>query len=109
MTEPTRGDQEVGRLGVTTLTTGNAKENSYLVRDLESGEALLFDPGQDAEWILAEIRATGATVRRLLLTHAHFDHVGAAAEILCCPWSPLRAGETGARHPGTGATHGPRL
>ena len=47
-----------------------------LVADAE-GEGFLFDPGDDAERILALVRDSGVTVRGILLTHAHFDHIGA--------------------------------
>ncbi|GGO24152.1 hydrolase [Deinococcus humi] len=45
------------------------------------GEGFLFDPGDDAERILALIRDSGVTVRGILLTHAHFDHIGAVQPV----------------------------
>jgi glyoxylase-like metal-dependent hydrolase (beta-lactamase superfamily II) len=49
--------------------------NSYLVRCPITGEVVIIDPGADPETILAAVG--DATVRCILLTHAHPDHVGA--------------------------------
>lgn len=58
------------------LVTGPVQENTYLIRHV-SGDAVLVDPGDDASDILELVRLTGATVLAILLTHAHFDHIGA--------------------------------
>jgi glyoxylase-like metal-dependent hydrolase (beta-lactamase superfamily II) len=49
-----------------------------LVKD---GELAIFDPGDEAERLIAAIDASGATPRYILLTHAHLDHVGAVAAL----------------------------
>jgi len=61
------------------VVTGIAQENCYLV--LAGERALLVDPGDDAALILSEVRREGARVEAVLLTHAHFDHVGAVQEV----------------------------
>ena len=48
-----------------------------LVWDAESKEGFLVDPGDEAARILAWIEGLGVTVQAILLTHAHFDHIGA--------------------------------
>lgn len=65
-----------GDLHVAFLSTGPIQENAVLVWGPE-GEGFLFDPGDEAERILAWVRGLGVTVRGILLTHAHFDHIGA--------------------------------
>lgn len=51
-------------------------ENCYLVWDDASKEALVFDPGDGAEEISAAIEKAGLRPAGILLTHAHFDHIG---------------------------------
>jgi hydroxyacylglutathione hydrolase len=61
---------------VVQMVTGQIQENAYLVRH-SSGEALLIDPGDDAGKILGVVAQEQARVGAILLTHAHFDHIGA--------------------------------
>ncbi len=49
-------------------------ENAYLVAD-DAGEAAIVDPGDGAAALLARARALGLRVGRILLTHAHLDHI----------------------------------
>ncbi len=69
-----------GHVRVWSLPTGPLQENAVLVAGAE-GEGFLFDPGDDAERILALVRDSGVTVRGILLTHAHFDHIGAVQPV----------------------------
>jgi glyoxylase-like metal-dependent hydrolase (beta-lactamase superfamily II) len=64
------------------LTVGPIAENCYLLADEASGMAVLVDPGDEAERLLAAVDATGCTLTAIWLTHAHFDHVGAVAAII---------------------------
>lgn len=64
------------------LTVGPIAENCYLLADEVSGEAVLVDPGDEAERLLAAVDATGCALSAIWLTHAHFDHVGAVAAIV---------------------------
>jgi glyoxylase-like metal-dependent hydrolase (beta-lactamase superfamily II) len=76
-------------LDVTSLTVGPVQENAYLFRP-EGGERLLVvDPGDEAERILAAIAATGAEVEAILLTHTHFDHIGAVASVAKATGAPV--------------------
>jgi hydroxyacylglutathione hydrolase len=65
-----------GALELYRLVTGPVQENCYVVRH-ESGAAVLVDPGEDAADILEMVQKTNSSVKAILLTHAHFDHVGA--------------------------------
>lgn len=56
------------------------QQNCSLVWD-EAGRAALIDPGGEAERLLHEITTRGLTPERILLTHGHLDHVGAAEEL----------------------------
>ena len=67
---------------VLSLTVGPVAENTYLVRRDEHAErALLIDPGDEPERLIAAIKEWGIPVEAILLTHTHFDHVGAVAPL----------------------------
>ena len=58
-------------------TVGPFQENCYLVVDDAAGRAVMIDPGDDAELLLAMVRDSGAELDAIWLTHAHIDHIGA--------------------------------
>ncbi|WP_038058413.1 MBL fold metallo-hydrolase [Thermus amyloliquefaciens] len=62
------------------LSVGPLQENTYLVEGTEG--TVLIDPGDEAERILALLESTGLRPEAILLTHAHFDHVGAVAPLV---------------------------
>ena len=57
-------------------TVGPFQENCYLVVDDGSRHAVLVDPGDEPERLLAMIARAGVTLDAIWLTHAHLDHVG---------------------------------
>src|SRR5687768_1170612 len=63
------------------FTVGMVQENCYLFRREGSDRALILDPGDEAEKLLAAIDALGVTLDGILLTHTHFDHIGAVAPV----------------------------
>lgn len=72
---------------VYTLPLGPLETNCYLAAD-ESGTAVVIDPAASPETILAAAREHGLHIAAILLTHAHFDHVGGVrsiAEATHCP------------------------
>jgi hydroxyacylglutathione hydrolase len=68
-------------MDVRMFTVGPVAENSYLFRRDGSDHALLVDPGEEAPKLLAAIEGLGVTVDGILLTHTHFDHIGAVAPV----------------------------
>ncbi|MEP6729915.1 MAG: MBL fold metallo-hydrolase [bacterium] len=62
-------------------TVGLFEENSYLVVDESSGRAVLVDPGDEGDRLVDMVRASGATLDAIWLTHAHIDHIGAINEV----------------------------
>ena len=66
---------------VVPFTVGPVQENSYLVRRQGADSAVLFDPGDEAERLLAAIEQAGVKLEAILLTHTHFDHIGAVAPV----------------------------
>ena len=69
-------------LKIHTLPLGSYQTNCYIVYDSEANSCALIDPGYDAPAILAKVDGLGLTVDAVLLTHGHFDHVGAVEEIV---------------------------
>jgi hydroxyacylglutathione hydrolase len=77
-------------IDVRMFTVGPVQENTYIVRAKDSDRAVIFDPGDEAERLLEAIDALG--IRRLeaiLLTHTHFDHVGAVAPVARATGAPV--------------------
>ncbi len=68
-------------LKITKLPVGDLEANCYIVTD-DKMNAVIIDPGADGHIILDEIAAQGVKPLAMLLTHAHFDHFGAAADIM---------------------------
>jgi len=68
-------------MDVRMFTVGMIQENCFLLRRDGSDRALIVDPGEEAPKLLAAIEQLGLTLDGILLTHTHFDHVGAVAPI----------------------------
>ena len=63
------------------FTVGPVAENTYIVRRDGSERALIIDPGDEPDKLIAAIEALGVQLDGILLTHTHFDHVGAVAPV----------------------------
>jgi hydroxyacylglutathione hydrolase len=64
------------------FTVGPVQENCYIVRVPDSDRAVIVDPGDEAERITQALQALEVkTVEAILLTHTHFDHIGAVAPV----------------------------
>jgi len=60
---------------------GPVKTNCYLIADPETGEAVVIDPGWDGKSVVLEAKRRGWRIGSIWLTHAHFDHLGVAADV----------------------------
>jgi hydroxyacylglutathione hydrolase len=74
-----------------TIPVGMTATNCYIVACPRTRAALLIDPGDEAEVILETIREHALTVSLIALTHAHFDHTGAAEQLRVGTGAPLAA------------------
>ncbi len=74
------------------LVMGPLQNNAYIISD--GAGTFVVDPSQDAETILAAL--DGAPLDAIVLTHAHWDHVGAAAELRAATGAPVVAGRADA-------------
>src|SRR5687767_10736980 len=63
------------------LTVGPVAENSYILRRDGSDRGLIVDPGDEPDRLIAAIEALDVELDGILLTHTHFDHVGAVAPV----------------------------
>jgi len=68
-------------MDVRMLTVGMVAENTFIFRREGSNSALIVDPGDEAPKLLGAIDELGVTLEAVLLTHTHFDHVGAVAPV----------------------------
>jgi hydroxyacylglutathione hydrolase len=71
------------------FTVGVVQENCFLVRRERSNRAVIVDPGEEAPRLLQAIEDAGVTLDAILLTHTHFDHVGAVAPIARATGAPV--------------------
>ncbi|WP_376792288.1 MBL fold metallo-hydrolase [Thermoflexus sp.] len=76
------------------LTVGPLATNCYIVACPETREAVIIDPGWDAQQILAVVRTLDLKVRYVVNTHAHWDHIGANGAVISATGAQL------ALHPG---------
>jgi hydroxyacylglutathione hydrolase len=76
-------------LDVEMLTVGPVAENCFIVRQEGYGKALIVDPGEEPERILAALAETGAEAEAILITHCHFDHIGAVAPVAEATGAPV--------------------
>ena len=76
-------------LVVEQFTNGRFVQNSYLVGDPGSGEAVLIDPGEDTSELLGEVVRGRWQVRAIWLTHAHIDHVLGVPEARRATGAPI--------------------
>ena len=66
-------------MNIQTLVLGSMEVNCYLLSD--SGEAVVIDPGDEVEKVLEAVEKSGCKLTKILLTHGHFDHIGAVSDL----------------------------
>jgi hydroxyacylglutathione hydrolase len=76
-------------LDVRSFTVGAVQENCYILRREGSREALLIDPGEEPERLIDAIAALDVQVQAILITHCHFDHIGAVAPLARATGAPV--------------------
>src|SRR6202007_3259029 len=71
------------------LPVGPLQCNCSIIGDEASREAMVIDPGDDIEDVLALIRQHGLHVKQIVITHAHIDHVGGAMKLRAATGAPI--------------------
>jgi len=80
----------VSGLDVRSFTVGMVQENSYIVRaDSQADRAVIVDPGDEPERLLDAAASLGVSLEAILLTHCHFDHIGAVAPVAAATGAPV--------------------
>src|ERR1700678_1938210 len=63
--------------------------NCSIIGDETTREAMVIDPGDDIEDVLAIIRKHNLQVKQIVITHAHIDHVGGAMKLRAATGAPI--------------------
>ncbi len=72
------------------FTVGPVQENAYIVRsDSQSTSAVMIDPGEEPERLLQAAQELGVKIEAILITHCHFDHIGAVAPVAAATGAPV--------------------
>jgi hydroxyacylglutathione hydrolase len=80
-------------LDVRQLSLGPIGTNCYLVRLPGAAEAVVVDPGDDASRIRLELAGMKASCAAILVTHGHWDHLGAIADLAEASGAPVHMAE----------------
>ena len=78
---------------IETIVVGPLMVNCYLVACERTKKAVIIDPGDEEDLILARVRELELNVQYILLTHGHIDHIGAVAEVKAATGAPVCAHE----------------
>lgn len=72
-----------------TFPVGPLRCNCTLLANLETKEAILVDPGDEITDILARLARHNLTLKQIIVTHAHIDHIGGAAQLKRITGAPV--------------------
>lgn len=67
---------------IKTIPVGQLEANCYIVTDEDSLQCAVIDPGDESNTIMDYLESNNLKCKAILLTHGHYDHVGAAAEVM---------------------------
>ena len=76
-------------MDVRCFTVGQVAENCWILRRDGADRGLIVDPGEEPERILGAVEQLGIGVDAILLTHTHFDHIGAVAPVAAATGAPV--------------------
>ncbi|MBA4494279.1 MBL fold metallo-hydrolase [Paenactinomyces guangxiensis] len=76
-------------MNVETFVLGPVMTNAYLVYDREKGKGIVVDPGMEPASLVNRIKELELQIEAVLLTHAHFDHIGGLEEVRKLSGSPV--------------------
>ena len=77
-------------IDVRMFTVGPVQENCFIVRAKDSDRGVIVDPGEEADRLIEALDEIGIkTVEAILVTHTHFDHIGAVAPVAAATGAPV--------------------
>ena len=76
-------------MDVRSFTVGPVAENCYIARRDGADHGLIVDPGDEPERILEAVEGLGIAIDGILVTHCHFDHIGAVAPVAAATEAPV--------------------
>lgn len=76
-------------MNIETFVLGPVMTNAYLVYDSNTKQGVIFDPGMDPESLLQRVDELQLSIQAILLTHAHFDHMGGVEEVRTHTGAPV--------------------
>lgn len=77
-------------IDVRCFSVGPIQENAYIVRSsAKASSAVMIDPGEEPQRLLAAAEDLGTKIEAILITHCHFDHVGAVAPLARATGAPV--------------------
>jgi hydroxyacylglutathione hydrolase len=76
-------------MDVRSFTVGPIAENCFIARRDGGERGVIVDPGEEPERILGAVESLGIGVDAILITHCHFDHVGAVAPVADATGAPV--------------------
>jgi glyoxylase-like metal-dependent hydrolase (beta-lactamase superfamily II) len=77
-------------IDVRMFTVGPVQENCFIVRESDASKAVVIDPGDESERLLRALADLGVdAVEAILVTHTHFDHIGAVAPVARATGAPV--------------------
>jgi hydroxyacylglutathione hydrolase len=71
------------------FTVGPVQENCFVVREQGSDRGVIVDPGDEPDRLLEAVQALGIEIEAILVTHTHFDHIGAVAPVAQATGAPV--------------------
>ena len=71
----------MGNIKIEKMVLGMVQTNTWFVINEKTKELILIDPADDAGRIIRKIEADGLKLQGILLTHGHFDHIGAVDDL----------------------------
>ena len=76
-------------MDVRAFTVGPVQENTFLLSRDGADRAVMIDPGDEPDVLLGAVDKLDVTVEAILLTHTHFDHIGAVAPVARATGAPV--------------------